>query len=122
MAATILSKAGVTLLFGIDALIAAITGYIANDADYDYTSKKAEALDSGGSTVAVAYYDQMIDIKFNALLVSGTTLPLPGAIITIGSGPGVMYAVEKSTQKEKNNGFTFATIDLKRWTDNSIPN
>jgi hypothetical protein len=122
MPATILAKSGVTLLFGIDAVIAALTGYIANDADYDYTSKRAEALDSNGSTVAVAYYDQMIDLKVNALLISGTVLPTPGTIVTVGSSPGVMYATEKSSQKEKNNGFTFATLDLKRWVDNSIPN
>ncbi len=119
MSATILAKSGVTLLFGIDADIAAISGYIANDADIDNASKTAEAADSQGSTVAVAFYDQVIEIKFNALLVSGTTLPTPGSTVTIN---GVIFAVMKSTEKEKNNGFTFATLDLKRWTDNAIPN
>jgi len=119
MSATILAKSGVTLLFGIDANIAALTGYIGNDADYDNSSKTAEAMDAGGSTVAVAFYDQMIDIKFNALLISGTVLPTPGSTVTINS---VKYAVMKSTQKEKSNGFTFATLDLKRWSDNLIPN
>jgi hypothetical protein len=121
--ATILAKTGVTLLFGIDAGITALTGYIANDADWDNASKTADAMDSQGSTVAVAFYDQMIDVKVNALLISGTTLPLPGTTVTLttGSLPGALaYAVMKSSGKEKANGFTFATIDLRRWVDNSI--
>lgn len=125
MSATILSKAGVTLLFGIDAGIAAITGFIANDADFDYEAKMAEAYDSNGSTTAVAFFDQTIDLKVNALLISGTTLPLPGSTITLTSGSligSIEMAVIKVSGKEKNNGFTFVTIDLKRWTDNAIPN
>ena len=119
MAATIQSKAATTLLFGIDANIAAITGYIANDADLDYSTKTAEAFDNNGSLVAKAYYDQMIDIKFHALLLSATTLPVIGATITINA---IKYIVEKVSQKEKNNGFTYVTIDLKRYSDNSVPN
>jgi len=63
----------------------------------------------------------VIAINFNALLDSGGPFPTPGTIVTIGSGPGVHFAVMKATQKEKANGFTFLTLDLKRWTDNSIP-
>lgn len=122
---TILPKSGVTLLFGIDAGIAAISGYIANDADFDFDSKLADALDANGSTVAVAFFDQTINVKVNALLLSGTVLPTPGSTVTLTSGalPGALkYAFIKVSGKEKNNGFTYVTLDLRRWSDNSIPN
>lgn len=124
MSATILAKSGVTVLFAIDAGIAAITGYIASDADFDFDAKMADALDSNGSTVAVAFYDQIINLKVNALLISGTSLPVPGAVVTITGAlvPTAKYAYIKISGKEKNNGFTYVTLDYRRWTDNSIPN
>ncbi len=122
MSATILAKATVVLFFGINSGVTALAGYIANDADTDNSSKTAEAADDQGSTVAVAFFDQMIDIKFNALLKSGGAFPTPGTVVVVGSGPGVKFAVMRATKKEKNNGFTFLTLDLKRWSDNLIPN
>lgn len=119
MSATIQAKASTTLLFGIESGIAALSGYICNDADLDYSSKNVSAYDSQGSTVAIAYFDQMIDLKFNALLVSGTTLPTIGATVTVNS---IMYVCEKVSKKEKNNNFTYVTLDLKRYSDNLIPN
>jgi hypothetical protein len=119
MAVIIQAKAGVTLLFGIGTGIAALSGYIINSDDQEQSSKTSEALDSQGSTVAKAYYDQMIDIKFEALLISGTTLPTPGSDVTISS---VKYIAEKIVQKEVNTKFTMVTIDLKRYIDNAIPN
>lgn len=124
MAATILSKASVTLLFGIDAGIAAISGYIANDADFDFDAKMQEAMDTNGATTAVAFYDQTINLKVNALLISGTTLPTPGQVVTITGAlvPTFKYAYIKVSGKEKSNGFTFTTLDFRRWSDNLIPN
>jgi hypothetical protein len=119
MAATIQAKAGVTLLFGISTGIASLTGLITTDDDQEFSSKKTEVQDSAGSTVAIAYFDQMIDIKFTALLISGTPLPLIGADVTISS---VKYICEKVVQKEVNTKFTVITIDLKRFSDNLIPN
>lgn len=119
MAVVIQAKAGTTLLFGIGTGIAALAGYIIGDDDNDQTSKKADALDNQGSTVAVAYFDQMIDWKFSALLISGTTLPTPGSIVTISA---IKYIAEKITQKETNTKFVTVTIDLKRYLDNAIPN
>ena len=126
MAATILAESGVTLYFGVDAGIVGISGYIANDSDQDNASKTAEAADDQGSTVAVAFFDQMVDIKVNALLVSGTSVPVPGSTVSITGAlilpAASLFAVMKASIKEKNNGFTMATLDLRRWTDNAIPN
>lgn len=120
MAATILSKASVTLLFAINANLQALAGYIAQSDTQDQQSKTSDALDANGSTVAVAFYDQMIDYKFTALLISGTTLPTPGSVVTINS---VKYAAMPGiTQKEVNTKFTEVDIPLRRWLDNSIPN
>lgn len=126
MAATIVAKSGVTLLFGIGAGIAAITGLITNDDTQDFTSKKAEAYDSGGSTVALAYFDQMANIKFTALVVSGTAIPTPGTTLTVASSflqaASKTYIVEGPVSvKEKNNGFTMIEINLWRYIDNLIP-
>lgn len=126
MSATIVAKAGVTLLFGVGAGIAGITGYIANSDTQEFTSKKAEAYDSGGSTVALAYFDQMADIKFSALVISGTAIPTPGTTITVASSflqsASKTYIVESPISiKEKNNGFTEIEIPLKRYVDNLIP-
>ena len=119
MAANIIAKASTTLLFGIDAGIVAISGFIANDADYDYSAKTVDAFDDQGSTVAVSFFDQMIEIKFNGLIKSGTAIPVIGSTITIAT---VMYTVMKVAKKEKNNNFTYLTMDLKRWSDNLVPN
>lgn len=126
MAATIVSKSGVTLLFGVGAGIAALTGYIANDDTQDLTSKKAEAYDSGGSTLALAYFDQMANIKVNALIVSGTAIPTPGTTMTVASSflqsVSKTYIVEGPVAvKEKNNGFTMIELNLWRYIDNSLP-
>lgn len=119
MAATILAKSGVTLLYGVDSTIAALSGYIMSDGDTDYLSDTATAEDSQGSLNAIAFFNQMVEIKFTSLVVSGTTLPLPGAIVTVSS---VMYAVMKVTKKTTNKRFQIVTIDLKSWTDNVVPN
>lgn len=119
MAATILSKSGVTLLFAINAGLQALSGYIAQSDTQDQQSKMTDALDASGSTVAVAFYDQYIDYDFTALLISGTTLPTPGSTVTISS---VLYAVLPGvSQRETNTKFTDVTIKLRRWLDNSIP-
>lgn len=127
MAATIISKSGVTLLFGVGAGIAAITGYSATSDKQDLTSKKAEAYDPEGSTLAVAYFDQMADIRFEALILAATTiLPSPGSVVTVPSS--FLQAVSKTyivegpvSLDEKNNGFTTVTLNLKRYIDNLIP-
>lgn len=127
MAATILSKSGVTLIFGVGAGIAAITGYIANDDTQELTSKKVEAYDSGGSTLAIAYFDQMADIKVTALvLVATTALPVPGTTLTVASSflqtGSKTYIVEGPVSlKEKNNDFVKVEINLRRYVDNLIP-
>lgn len=127
MAATIVSKSGVTLLFGVGAGIAAIAGYIATDDTQEFTSKKAEAYDSQGSTLAVAYFDQMADIKVTALILIATTiLPEPGTTLTVASSflqaASKTYIVEGPVSlKEKNNGFVTVEINLKRYLDNLLP-
>jgi len=119
MSATILTKTGVTLLFGIDSYIAALAGYIVQNDSQDQNCKMADAFDTQGSTVGVAFYDQMLDVKFTALLLSGTSLPAPGSTVSINS---VLYAVLPGiSQKEKNNGFTECELSLRRWVDNAIP-
>lgn len=126
MAATILAKSGVTLLFGIGAGIAGITGYITSADTQELTSKKTEVADSNGSTVAIAYFDQMADIKFTALVVSGTAIPVPGTTVTVASsflqsGSKTYIAEGPVSVKEKNTGFTEIEVPLKRYVDNLIP-
>ncbi len=126
MAALIVSKSGVTLTFGIGAGIAAITGFITDSDSQELASKTADALDSQGSTLAIAFYDNTADIKFSALVVSGTALPTPGSSVTVASS--LVQSVSKSylvmppiVAKEKNNGFTMIEITLRRYLDNLIP-
>ena len=120
MAATIISKAGVTLLFAIDASIQAIAGYIVQSDTQDSQSKMTDAVDANGSTLAVAFYDFYKDIDFVALLESGTALPAVGSSVTVNS---VLYAVlPPVSQREVNTKFTEVTIKLRHWTDNVIPN
>lgn len=127
MAATIISKASVTLLFGVGAGIAAMTGFVATGDKQDLTSKTAEAYDSQGSTLAKAYFDQQQEIKVEALILSGTAVPIPGATVTLASSllesGSTLYVVEGPVSAdEKNNGFSTISIPLRRFVDNSIPN
>ena len=88
MAALIVAKSGVTLTFGIGAGIAAITGFITDSDSQELASKTADALDSQGSTLAVAFYDHTADIKFTALIISGTAVPTPGSQVTVAKKLG----------------------------------
>lgn len=119
MAATILSKAATTVLFGVDAAIVALTGYIYSDGDTDYSSDQATCEDNQGSLVAIAFFNQMIDIKFVSLVLTGFTAPVIGSTVTIAA---VKYAVMKVAIKTTNKRFQIVTIDLKRWPDNLVPN
>lgn len=127
MSATIQSKSGVTLLFAVGAGIAGITGYVATSDKQELTSKKSEAYDSSGSTLAIAYFDQMADIRVEALILAATTaLPSPGSTVTVASSflqtVSKTYIVEGPVSAdEKNNGFTTVSINLKRYIDNAIP-
>jgi|SRR5579871_1857297 len=119
MAATILAKAATTVLFGVDTNVVALTGYIYSDADFDNTADKATCEDDQGSLVAVAYFNQMLDIKFTSLVLSAWTAPAIGSTLLINS---VKYIVEKVARKTTNKRFQVLTIDLKRYSDNSVPN
>lgn len=119
MAATILAKAATTVLFGVDSTIVALVGYIYSDGDIDYSSDKATAEDDQGSLVAVAYFNQMIDIKFTSLVLSAWTPPAIGTTLTINA---LKYIVEKVVKKTTNKRFQIVTLDLKRYSDNAVPN
>lgn len=119
MAATIQSKAAVTVLFGVDSQVVALTGYIYSDADTDFTSDKATCEDDQGSLVAAAYFNQMIDIKFTSLVLSAWSAPAIGSTLTINA---LKYIVEKVVKKTTNKRFQIVTIDLKRYSDNLVPN
>lgn len=115
MAASLVSKTGVTLLWGIGYTL---TGYILQSADAETTSEVARTSDESGNTVAMAFYDQKKTLKVGGVIKSGTTLPDPGSTITIDN---VLYVVLSVSERRSATGFVQFELSVERYTANSVP-
>jgi len=102
--------------------------------DFDTAVTEETAKDSVGNTVAVEYYDPQTTVTATILFDTEKSLPLLETVdgssttniqVTVAACPNSAYNDKyyctNCKLSESNNGFTMATMTLKRFHANDLP-
>lgn len=121
MTAVINNTTGKVFSFGIQVGSILGAGWEVQSVDTTDSTETAEARDSGGDIAATARYGRSQTIEVSVLKASAAPEDLPDTTKNY-EVDGEWYEVTNVTVNESNTAFVSATVSLRRFPQNDVPN